>query len=72
MRAASFWSTLDFWVGTFLILVMATIDVDHRVQRVFGIDAGWDEIHEGSQIPIARVFRLILKFVAPGEICWWC
>ena len=62
-----FWSTLDFWVGTFLILVMATIEII-AFSWVFGIDAGWDEIHEGSQIQIARVFRLILKFVAPAYL----
>ena len=59
-----FWSTLDFWVGTFLILVMATIEII-AFSWVFGIDVGWDEIHQGAQIQIPRVFRFIMKFVAP-------
>ena len=46
---------------------MATIEII-AFSWVFGIDAGWDEIHEGSQIQIARVFRLILKFVAPAYL----
>lgn len=59
-----FWSTLDFWVGTFLILVMATLEII-AFSWVFGIDVGWDEIHRGAQMQIPRVFRFIMKYVAP-------
>ncbi|MEZ4421790.1 MAG: sodium-dependent transporter [Gemmatimonadota bacterium] len=59
-----FWNTIDFWVGTFLILVMAMIEII-CFSWVFGIDRGWDEIHAGAQIQIPTVFRFIMKWVAP-------
>lgn len=59
-----FWSTIDFWVGTFLILVMAMLEVI-VFGWVLGIDTGWEEIHRGAQIRIPTAFRYILKYVAP-------
>ena len=59
-----FWNTLDFWVGTFLILVMAMMEII-AFSWIFGIDVGWDEIHHGAQIQIPRIFRFIMKWVAP-------
>lgn len=63
-EGAVFWSTLDFWVGTFLILIMAMIEII-CFSWVLGIDVGWDEIHRGAQIQIPPVFRFIMKWVAP-------
>ena len=59
-----FWSTLDFWAGTFLILILAMVEII-CFGWVLGIDKGWDEIHQGAQIKIPRVFRFIMKWVAP-------
>ncbi len=59
-----FWSTIDFWVGTFLILVMAMLEIV-CFAWVFGVDAGWDEIHRGAQIRIPAIFRWVMKYVAP-------
>ncbi|MGE0354372.1 MAG: sodium-dependent transporter [Gemmatimonadales bacterium] len=59
-----FWSTLDFWVGTFLIFVMAGVQIIY-FGWVFGIDRGWKEVHEGSAIRLPRIFRFIMKYVAP-------
>ena len=70
------WSTIDFWVGTFLILVMAMLEII-AFSWIFGIDVGWDEIHHGAQIRIPRIFRFIMKYVAPVYLlivliafCW--
>jgi SNF family Na+-dependent transporter len=60
----AFWSTLDFWVGTFLIFVMAAVQII-AFGWVFGIDRGWREIHMGASIRIPTVFRFIMKYVAP-------
>ncbi len=62
-----FWSTLDFWAGTFLILILALVEII-CFSWVLGIDAGWKEIHQGAQIQIPRVFRFIMKWVAPGYL----
>ncbi len=66
-RGAIFWSTIDFWVGTFLILIMAMLEIV-CFSWILGIDVGWEEIHHGAQIRIPRVFRFIMKYVAPGYL----
>jgi SNF family Na+-dependent transporter len=45
-QGGAFWSTIDFWVGTFLIFVMAGVQIIY-FSWVFGIDRGWKEIHAG-------------------------
>jgi len=56
--------TLDFWVGTFLIFVLATIQII-IFGWVFGIDRGFKEAHEGAAIRIPPVYKFIMKFVSP-------
>ncbi len=63
-EGAVFWSTIDFWVGTFLVLVMAMLEIT-CFSWIFGIDVGWDEIHRGARIQIPAVFRFIMKYVSP-------
>lgn len=62
-----FWSTLDFWAGTFLILIMAMLEII-CFSWVLGIDVGWKQIHEGAQIQVPRIFRFVMKWVAPGYL----
>jgi neurotransmitter:Na+ symporter, NSS family len=63
-QGGAFWSTVDFWVGTFLIFVMAGVQIIY-FSWVFGIDRGWKEIHNGASIQIPPVFKFIMKYVAP-------
>lgn len=63
-KGAVFWTTIDFWIGTFLILVMAMVEII-CFSWILGIDVGWDEIHRGAQIQIPPVFRFIMKYVSP-------
>jgi neurotransmitter:Na+ symporter, NSS family len=63
-EGAVFWSTIDFWVGTFLILVMAMLEII-CFSWIFGIKFGWEEIHHGAQIRIPAFFRFIMKWVSP-------
>jgi len=60
----SFWSTLDFWVGTLLIFVMAALQIIF-FSWVFGIERGWKEMHAGASIRIPPIFKFIMKWVAP-------
>ncbi|MBB5030804.1 SLC5/6 family protein [Prosthecobacter vanneervenii] len=57
--------TLDFWVGTFLIFILATIQT-----LVFGwhwgISRGMQEAHHGATIRIPRLFGGIIKWVCPA------
>lgn len=63
-RDGVFWNTLDFWVGTFLLFVMAGIQIV-CFSWVFGLDRGWASAHEGARMRIPRVFRFVMKYVAP-------
>jgi SNF family Na+-dependent transporter len=63
-QGGTFWNTLDFWVGTVLIFVMAFIQIV-AFSWVFGIDRGWKEIHHGALIQLPPVVKFILKYVAP-------
>ena len=63
-QGGSFWNTVDFWVGTLLIFVMAAVQII-AFSWVFGIERGWKEIHAGAAIQIPPVFKFIMKYVAP-------
>ncbi len=60
----SFWNTVDFWVGTYLIFVLAMVQIIYFAW-VFGIDRGWAELHSGASIQIPPFFKIIMKYVAP-------
>jgi len=63
-EGAVFWSTIDFWIGTFLILVLAMLEII-AFSWIFGLEVGWTEIHRGAQIQIPTFFRFVMKWVAP-------
>ncbi|MEZ4457085.1 MAG: sodium-dependent transporter [Gemmatimonadales bacterium] len=58
------WNTVDFWIGTFLIYVMAMIQII-CFAWVFGIDRGYDELHYGAAIRLPPVIKVVMKYVAP-------
>jgi SNF family Na+-dependent transporter len=63
-RASIFWSTIDDWVGTFLIFILAMVQII-CFSWVFGIDRGWKEAHQGALIQIPGFYKPIMKYVAP-------
>lgn len=63
----SFRSTVDDWVGTLLIFVMAAIQII-AFGWIFGIERGWKEAHEGAEIRIPKIFKFIMKYVAPAYL----
>ncbi len=69
--------TLDFWVGTFMIFVVAGTQII-CFGWVFGVDRGLEEAHRGAQIRIPHIFRFIIKYVSPAYLlviflgfCWY-
>lgn len=56
--------TLDFWVGTFLIYVLATIQVI-IFAWILGVRKGFEQAHQGASIRIPKIFGFILKFITP-------
>jgi SNF family Na+-dependent transporter len=63
-KGGIFWSTIDDWVGTFLIFVLAMVQII-CFSWIFGVERGLKEAHQGAQIEIPRVYRFILKYVTP-------
>ena len=56
--------TMDFWVGTVMLFVQATILV-----IIFGwglgTKRGWEIAHEGAEMRIPEIFKVIIKFITP-------
>ncbi len=55
---------LDFWGGTFFLVVFATVETVLFVW-VFGMDRAWEEIHRGADIAIPRAYKFIIKYITP-------
>ncbi len=56
--------TFDFWIGTFMIFVLATIQIVF-FSWIMGIDRGFEEAHKGAHFKIPRFFGYIMKYVTP-------
>ena len=56
--------TMDFWVGTFAIFVLATVQII-CFGWIWGIKNGAAELDQGALIKIPRLFLFVMKWVAP-------
>ncbi len=56
---------LDFWGGTFCLVLFATIEVI-LFAWVFGMDRAWKEIHHGADMEVPAVYRFIIKYITPA------
>ncbi len=56
--------TLDFWVGTVCIFIMATVLII-MFGWVLGLERGWEEAHQGAEMRIPGFFKPIIKYVSP-------
>lgn len=56
--------TIDFWIGTFCIFVLATFQVI-LFGWVLGVDRGFEELGRGAEIRIPRFVKFIIKYVSP-------
>jgi SNF family Na+-dependent transporter len=63
-RGSIFLGTIDDWVGTFLIFVLAMVQII-CFSWVFGIERGWKEAHHGAHIRIPSIYKTIMKYVSP-------
>lgn len=57
-------ATMDFWVGTVLVLVLATVEIV-CFGWVFGADRGVEELRRGSLIRIPGGVKYLIKYVTP-------
>ena len=63
----AFWNTMDFWIGTYLIFILAMVQIIYFAW-VFGIERGWKELHSGASIQVPPIFKIIMKYVAPAYL----
>lgn len=57
--------TLDFWVGNFLVFIIATVQII-IFGWVFGVERGFQEAHIGAAIKIPSFFKFITKYICPA------
>jgi hypothetical protein len=55
---------LDFWGGTFFLVLFATIETI-LFAWVFGMEKAWDEIHKGADMRVPGVYKFIIKYITP-------
>lgn len=55
---------LDFWGGTFFLVIFATVEVI-LFSWVFGMENAWNEIHQGADLNIPRIYKFIIKYITP-------
>ena len=60
-----FLDTVDSWVGTLGIYVLAMIQLC-VFSYIFGVNRGIDEAHEGAHIRIPGFYKPVLAFVSPA------
>jgi SNF family Na+-dependent transporter len=59
-----FLDELDFWAGTFGLVVFAAIEIV-LFSWVFKIKRGWVEMHKGADLKVPGVFKFIMTYVTP-------
>jgi len=59
-----FLDELDFWAGTFGLVVFAAMEVI-LFSWVFKMKKGWEEMHKGADLRVPRVFKFIITYITP-------
>mgnify|MGYP002629134014 CR=1 FL=1 len=57
--------TLDFWIGTFMLYILATIQII-IFGWIIGIDEGFRQAHQGASMKIPNIYRVLMKYVTPA------
>jgi SNF family Na+-dependent transporter len=69
-----FLDEMDYWAGTFGLVVFAFIETV-LFMWVFDGEKAWEEMNSGGDIKIPRIFYYIMKFVTPLVLItvmgWW-
>jgi SNF family Na+-dependent transporter len=55
---------LDFWGGTFFLVLFATIETI-LFAWIFGMERAWDEIHKGADMQVPKIYKFIIKYITP-------
>jgi hypothetical protein len=55
---------MDFWAGTFGLVVFALIEVI-LFSWIFGMKEAWKEMTAGAEIRIPGIFKFVIKYISP-------
>ncbi|MFZ5799775.1 MAG: sodium-dependent transporter [Candidatus Omnitrophota bacterium] len=55
---------LDFWGGTFFLVVFATVETI-LFAWVFGMEKAWEETHRGAVWQVPKIYKFIIKYITP-------
>lgn len=56
--------TLDFWAGTLLIFILATLQI-LIFSGYWGVKRGFDELHLGAAMRVPFIFQMVMRWVSP-------
>ncbi len=59
-----FMDEMDYWAGTFLLVVVALVEVV-IFAWIFGAKKGLDELNKGGDIKVPKVFIFVVKYITP-------
>lgn len=69
-----FLDEMDYWAGTFGLVVFAFIETI-LFMWVFGSKKAWEEMNEGGDFRIPKIFLFIMKYITPvillSIMLWW-
>ena len=69
-----FLDEMDYWAGTFGLVVFALLETILFIW-IFGSKKAWDELNEGGDIQIPKIFFFVMKYVTPVILLcimiWW-
>lgn len=54
----------DYWAGTVSLVIFALMEII-LFGWVWGIDKGWAEMKEGSDIKIPSIMKILIKYISP-------
>lgn len=60
-------ATFDFWIGTFMIFVVTTINL-LIFGWVFGTEKAFEEAHKGAALRIPGFFKWVIKYICPAYL----
>ncbi|NLN92832.1 MAG: sodium-dependent transporter [Candidatus Hydrogenedens sp.] len=65
---------LDYWMGEFCLVLFAAIETI-LFSWIFGAVRGWEELHQGAELKVPRIFFYIIKYITPTFMVillgWW-
>ena len=68
-------NTIDFWVGTAGIFILAMIEVV-LFSWVYGVDKGYEEAHHGAEMRLPPIWKFVIKYISPTFLIvvfvFWC